>query len=239
MGLLPRSGSGRKGSTMESSFPNNWYVIGFSDDVKKGQVKTVKYFSREIVLFRGDDGHLNALEPYCPHLGAHLGHGGSVSKNKIRCPFHGWKFTGNGKLSEIPYCKKLPPKAKINTWPMEEHQGLIFIFYSKDRSDPPYKMPRLPFLDNPKWKFRSKIRLKLKGRIQDSKENPPDFMHFLMVHKITDKKRIEELKISNWKEDGPYFNYTLNLPYKLMGITGTASYHFRYFCQTFEAFFSS
>jgi 3-ketosteroid 9alpha-monooxygenase subunit A len=55
-------------------------------------------FGKDLVLFRGGDGALGLLDAYCPHLGAHLGVGGSVSADGcIQCPFHGWKFGTDGK----------------------------------------------------------------------------------------------------------------------------------------------
>jgi len=56
------------------------------------------------VVWRGESGKSYAADAYCPHLGAHLGVGGKVSGECIKCPFHGWSFHGeDGKLTNIPY----------------------------------------------------------------------------------------------------------------------------------------
>lgn len=56
--------------------PNGWYAVGWSKDLAKGEVKRIRYFDRELVLFRGRSGEPKVLSAYCPHIGAHLAEGG-------------------------------------------------------------------------------------------------------------------------------------------------------------------
>ena len=92
--------------------PFGWFAVAMSDEVAPGEVKTLKYFNSEFVLWRGEDGGLNALDPYCKHLGAHLGYGGEVIGKDLRCPFHHWSWNGQGGVTDIPYTKVVPPKLK-------------------------------------------------------------------------------------------------------------------------------
>ncbi|WP_425436809.1 Rieske 2Fe-2S domain-containing protein [Mycobacterium rhizamassiliense] len=39
-------------------------------------------------MYRTKSGLARAIEAYCPHLGAHLGHGGKVLGDELHCPFH-------------------------------------------------------------------------------------------------------------------------------------------------------
>jgi nitrite reductase/ring-hydroxylating ferredoxin subunit len=82
-------------------FPTGWFFISHSDELKKGQVKSVSFFDREYALFRGEDGTARILSAFCPHLGANLANGGIVHDNCLTCPFHGWVFNGEGKVSLI------------------------------------------------------------------------------------------------------------------------------------------
>ena len=52
--------------------------------------------------YRGMSGKVHILDAFCPHLGAHLGVGGSVVEEDIRCPFHSWTFNGAGVCSGVP-----------------------------------------------------------------------------------------------------------------------------------------
>src|SRR5688572_27406062 len=84
-------------------FPTGWYQIGYSAELAPGDVRPVRYFDKELVLFRTEGGEVSLLDAYCPHLGAHLGYGGEVKGDCIACPFHDWRFTVSGELNEIPY----------------------------------------------------------------------------------------------------------------------------------------
>ena len=71
-------------------YPNGWIQIAWSWELPPGQVRSLRCLGQEFVLFRGHDGKAHVLDAYCPHLGAHLGVGGTVVGNDIRCFFHGW-----------------------------------------------------------------------------------------------------------------------------------------------------
>jgi hypothetical protein len=61
-------------------YPRGWFVIQFSDELGRGDVKPLRYFGKDLVLFRTESGKPAILDAYCPHLGAHLGHGGKVAR---------------------------------------------------------------------------------------------------------------------------------------------------------------
>src|SRR6266540_2708931 len=80
-----------------------WYQIGWSDEFQIGQVVPLHYFDRDLIAYRGESGELTVLDAFCLHLGAHLGYGGTVEGDSVRCPFHGWLWASNGANVEIPY----------------------------------------------------------------------------------------------------------------------------------------
>ena len=47
-----------------------WYVVEYEDELKPGDVKSVRYFAQDQVLFRTTNGEVSMLDAYCPHLGA-------------------------------------------------------------------------------------------------------------------------------------------------------------------------
>src|SRR5438552_2906374 len=99
-------------------FPSGWYVIARSDDLPAGGVVPLHYFGRDLVLFRTESGAACLFDAYCPHLGAHLGYGGTVCGESIRCPFHGWRFDRAGQCVEISHARKIPPKAQVRATPI-------------------------------------------------------------------------------------------------------------------------
>jgi 3-ketosteroid 9alpha-monooxygenase subunit A len=90
--------------------PYGWYCVSFSDELAANEIKPTRYFGQELILFRTASGKAVLSEAYCPHLGAHLGFGGYIENETVVCPFHGWKFTAEGIISEIPYATNIPPK---------------------------------------------------------------------------------------------------------------------------------
>ena len=91
--------------------PNGWFAVAVASEIPPGRVEIVRYFDTELVVFRTESGEVAVFDAYCPHLGAHLGHGGKVDGERLRCPFHGWGFGTSGACEDIPYAKRIPPNA--------------------------------------------------------------------------------------------------------------------------------
>ena len=90
--------------------PFGWFCVAYSDELQVGEAKPLRYFGKDLVLFRTESGKAVVLDAYCPHLGAHLGHGiheetgigGRIEGETIVCPFHAWRFNGNGRMRRSP-----------------------------------------------------------------------------------------------------------------------------------------
>ena len=89
--------------------PFGWFGVAMSDEIAAGAIRTMNYFGTEFVMWRGEDGVLNAVDPFCPHLGAHLGVESTVNGNDLRCAFHHWSFSGQGAVTNIPYTDTIAP----------------------------------------------------------------------------------------------------------------------------------
>ncbi|RYG62528.1 Rieske (2Fe-2S) protein, partial [bacterium] len=117
-------------------YPNGWFQVAYSDELAKEQVLPLKYFGKDLVLYRTAEGAVHLMNAHCPHLGAHLGYGGKVEGDCIRCPFHSWKFDGEGACVEVPYAKKIPERAKVGTWHVRDVNGLIMAWHHA-KNEPP------------------------------------------------------------------------------------------------------
>lgn len=95
------------GSKIPPPFPNGWYVLAESREVKSGCAISVDCLGENFVVFRSNkSGKVFVLDAYCPHMGANLGVGGIVRGDCVECPFHEWKFSGEtGECVNIPYSK--------------------------------------------------------------------------------------------------------------------------------------
>lgn len=163
-------------------FPTGWFQVGYSDELEKRQVVPMHYFGRQLVMFRDENGAVRVLDAYCPHLGAHLGVGGVVEGACIRCPFHAWVFDGSGECVEIPYAEKIPSQARVQSWPVQEVNGLIMVHHHIDGGDPGWEIPATPEYTDPSWTDYVRRRWKIRSHNQDMAENSVDSAHFKYVH---------------------------------------------------------
>ena len=163
-------------------YPDGWYQVAYSEDLKPGDVEPLKYFGRDLVLFRTEAGEAKLLDAHCPHLGAHLGHGGKVKGDCIECPFHAWKFDGDGTCTEVPYAKKIPPKAKLDAWPVVEVNGFIMTWFHSQGEAPSWEVPALPEYSDEEWIPYIRRRWKVKTHNQEMAENSCDSAHFEFLH---------------------------------------------------------
>jgi 3-ketosteroid 9alpha-monooxygenase subunit A len=127
-----------------SSFPRGWYQAAWSAELAVGDVRPLRYFDTELVIYRSAEGQAHVLDAFCRHYGAHLGYGGKVEGSSIRCPYHGWLWDREGRNAEVPYGDGRCAKRAIRTWPVVEASGIIFIWYAPDGSAPDWDPPSLP-----------------------------------------------------------------------------------------------
>ncbi len=194
-----------------SPYPTGWYAIGFTDELPAGTVLTRQIAGREVVLFRTQSGEAAALDPYCTHLGAHLGHGGEVVGDTIRCPFHGFCFDTQGVCTKTGYDTKPPAKARIQRWRLQEKNGILFLFFSADGAEPTFE---IPLADDAAWTPVRHRELRLRGHVQEIAENSVDIGHLTWIHKYEDVRTLSELKT-----EGAYLNarYGMTRPRKTFG----------------------
>jgi nitrite reductase/ring-hydroxylating ferredoxin subunit len=175
-------------------FPRGWYLASYSDELKVGEVKPLHLFSRDLVLFRDSDGKAHIADAHCPHLGAHLGHGGKVVGDCIRCPFHGWTFHGGtGECRTIPLGDPVPPKARLERWPVVETSSMVLVWFHEQRGAPTWDVGEFADFDEPGWSAWHHKEWHLRARIQDIAENDADFTHTPAVHNFTDGAPVAEM----------------------------------------------
>ena len=162
--------------------PNGWFAVAWSKDLVRGDVKRIRYFDTEMVLFRTRSGKPAVLDAYCSHLGAHLAEGGRVVGETIRCPFHAWQYDGTGACVEIPYCERIPPKARVNSWNVDERNEMIFVWYHAEGKPADWTVPTLTEFGDPAWTEPRTFELEVPVHMQDMAENNCDPVHFQYVH---------------------------------------------------------
>ena len=160
-------------------FPNGWFKVCYSDELPVGGVLPVHVVGRDLVVFRGEDGKARILDAYCPHLGAHLGVGGKVVENTLRCPFHGWRWNGDGSCAEVPYAKRIPAAARVAPWRTLEQNGFIASWFHEESADPNFTPDLIPEVGDPNYTLFGRRRWELTAHLQDLYENGFDIGLFI------------------------------------------------------------
>lgn len=159
--------------------PSGWFRIATSDELRRGEVGVFRASGRELVAFRTERGEVAVFDPFCPHMGAHLGHGGKVRRDALRCPFHGLRFDIHGRCVGTEYPGNPNVDLSIRTWPCVEQLGCVFVYVDVGSSPPTWTLPDYEIRG---WTRPVTKVLTLRGHVQDVAENAVDFGHFAVVH---------------------------------------------------------
>jgi phenylpropionate dioxygenase-like ring-hydroxylating dioxygenase large terminal subunit len=177
--------------------PFGWYLVAQSHEVPTGEVRSFQYFGQELVIYRGTDGAAHAVEAHCPHLGAHLGEGGCVVGETLRCPFHGWRFGPDGRCVDVPYTTAgTIPRVGMRAWPLVERGGLLFLWHDTDEGAPAWELPEI---ESDGWTERRVVDWTLRSHPQELMENTADIAHFGHLHGARNHRYIRD-----WQEKGPF-----------------------------------
>ncbi len=168
-------------------FPTGWFIVGFSSDLRPGDVKPIHYFGEDLVLFRTESGQAKVLDAFCLHLGANMGIGGTVEAEQIVCPWHGWRWNGEGANTSIPYSKiGCKQNVRIKTYPTREWYGFIVVWHERHGRAPYWQPPVLPDLESSdRYPLHPHTRMvnRVKVHAQMIIENAADPYHVQFVHK--------------------------------------------------------
>jgi phenylpropionate dioxygenase-like ring-hydroxylating dioxygenase large terminal subunit len=104
-----------------SVFARSWQMVGRACQVREpGQYITCELAGEPLLIVRGSDGTLRAFFNVCRHHAAAVMAEAEGSARHLRCPYHGWTYTLEGKL------KGTPDFAGVCNFEREQH-GLISV----------------------------------------------------------------------------------------------------------------
>ncbi|MBE9070605.1 Rieske 2Fe-2S domain-containing protein [Leptolyngbya cf. ectocarpi LEGE 11479] len=126
-----------------------WYPIAFAVDLPINQPYGFSIFAEPFVLFRDRTKKLTCLADRCPHRLAKLSDG-RVTDGHLECLYHGWQFGEDGTCVHIPHLSDgaaIPERACASSFPVQEHQGLIWVWADQDISPAPAMPPAIEGLE--------------------------------------------------------------------------------------------
>lgn len=196
-------------------YASGWYQIGWSGEFAPGSVAPLRYFGTDLVVYRTTSGQLRVSDAFCPHLGAHLGFGGTVEEELVVCPFHGWKWDTEGRNVDIPYSAPDRMKLRIRHWDVAEVDGLVLMWFGAQGEGPTWDVPRM-LPENSKadidywpiWPECAQVWRGLRFPPQVVTENSGDAAHFHYVHGAASVPDVEE-----WDSSEHWFSTTFKVTF--------------------------
>lgn len=163
-------------------FINFWYPVAWSSELGATPQK-VRMLGHNFVVFRDKAGKAHCLSDICIHRYASLS-AGKVRDDCVQCPYHGWRFDAEGRCVLIPSLGengKIPPRARVDSYPTQEKYGLIFAFLGDlpETERPPIQ--HVPEWGQVGWKF-NRISYVWNVSFQRAIENALDPAHTQFVH---------------------------------------------------------
>ncbi|WP_369806832.1 MULTISPECIES: Rieske 2Fe-2S domain-containing protein [Amycolatopsis] len=165
-------------------FARGWHCLGLAEMFRDGKPHAVNAFGTKLVVFAGEDGKLNVLDAYCRHMGGDLSQG-SVKGNEVACPFHDWRWGGNGKCVSIPYAKRVPLRARTRSWITLEENKQLFVWHDPQGNPPPpdVVIPRIDGIFSGEWSNWTWDSVLIEGsNCREIIDNMVDMAHFFYIH---------------------------------------------------------
>ncbi|AUX41166.1 (2Fe-2S)-binding protein [Sorangium cellulosum] len=157
-----------------------WYPLALSSELKSDAPLGRDFLGGRVVLYRDAAGSPVVQSAYCPHLGADLSVG-DVVDGQIRCAFHHWCFDTAGKCVRIPTEGKIPPGARIFTYPSAEAWGLVWAFTGEK---PLFELPCVPRAEEGDLIYRTQSNGVVPYEPWLPVTNGLDFQHLRALHDI-------------------------------------------------------
>ncbi|MDT5260521.1 MAG: 3-ketosteroid 9alpha-monooxygenase subunit [Mycobacterium sp.] len=164
-------------------FARGWHCLGLTSDFGDGKPHAINAFGQKLVVFRSADGNTNVLDAYCRHMGGDLSQG-EVKGNEIACPFHDWRWGGDGRCKQVPYSRRTPKLARTAAWITLQQDGMLFVWNDPERKPPPPEVtiPRIEGATSDEWTDWHWYTTVVHSNCREIIDNVVDMAHFFYIH---------------------------------------------------------
>jgi carnitine monooxygenase subunit len=88
---------------MDRVISPSWQIVCHVSDVpSSGDWHSLELLDESVIVVRGDDGVVRAFHNVCRHRASRILDGSSGCAKKLVCPYHGWTYEKDGRLSGVP-----------------------------------------------------------------------------------------------------------------------------------------
>ena len=165
-------------------FARGWHCLGLAERFRDSGPHAVEAFGTKLVVFADSAGQLHVLDAYCRHMGGDLTRG-TVKGDAIACPFHDWRWGGNGRCQRIPYSRRVPPAARTRSWLTLEQNQQLFVWHDPQGNPPPghVTIPRIDGAYSDEWSDWTWDSILVEGaNCREVVDNVVDMAHFFYIH---------------------------------------------------------
>lgn len=165
-------------------YARGWHCLGLEREFSDGKPHAVEVFGTKLVVFADGAGRLHVLDGYCRHMGGDLGRG-LIKDDAIACPFHDWRWGGDGRCRKVPYAKRIPKAAKTRSWITCQENGFLFVWHDHEGGEPPVDVvvPRIDEAFDDRWTDWDLRCWRIDGsHSREVVDNLADMAHFFYVH---------------------------------------------------------
>lgn len=169
---------------LPTRYARGWHCLGVAKDYLEGKPHGVEAFGTKLVVFADSHGDLKVLDGYCRHMGGDLSEG-TVKGDEVACPFHDWRWGGDGRCKLVPYARRTPRMARTRSWTTDVRSGLLFVWHDHEGNppDPAVRIPEIPEAASDEWTDWRWNRILIEGsNCRDIIDNVTDMAHFFYIH---------------------------------------------------------
>ncbi len=170
--------------TLPNRYARGWHCLGVAKGYLDGQPHAIEAFGTKLVVFADSRGDLKVLDAYCRHMGGDLTQG-AIKGDEVACPFHDWRWGGDGRCKSVPYAKRTPKLARTRTWLTEVRNGLLFVWHDAEGNlpTPELQIPEIPEAASDEWTdWRWNTELIQGSNCREIIDNIVDMAHFFYIH---------------------------------------------------------
>jgi 3-ketosteroid 9alpha-monooxygenase subunit A len=170
--------------TLPDRFARGWHCLGPVTDYLDGKPHGIEIFGTMLVIFADSHGDLKVLDGYCRHMGGNLTQG-TIKGDEVACPFHDWRWGGDGKCKLVPYAKRTPRLARTRAWETDVRGGLLFVWHDHEGNGPTedVRIPEIPEAADDEWtEWRWNSMLIEGSNCREIIDNVTDMAHFFYIH---------------------------------------------------------
>jgi 3-ketosteroid 9alpha-monooxygenase subunit A len=108
-----------------------------------------------------------------------------VKGDEIACPFHDWRWGGDGKCKQIPYARRVPLRARTLKYPAVVRNGQLLVWHDAEggAADEEILPPELPGIGTDEWTDWTWNVIDVdNSHCREIIDNVVDMAHFFYIH---------------------------------------------------------